>query len=348
MAAREDRIGLLLINVGTPDAPRPKEVRRYLREFLSDPRVLDIHPVKRWLLLNLILLPFRPSRTAEAYRRIWQDGRSPLLAISEAFASKVQHLLGEAYDVVLAMRYGRPSIASGLEALCSRGANRIVAFPLYPQLASSSTGTSLEEVFGIAGRLQNVPSLSVVPPFYEDPAVVGAMAAVGRPVVAELRPDHVLFSFHGLPERHVRKSDATGVHCLGSQDCCSEIRPANRNCYRAQCFETARLVASVLGLDPALWSVSFQSRLGRDPWIGPHTDEVIRALAASGTKRIAVVCPGFVADCLETLEEIGIHARNVFRAQGGEELRLVPSLNTHPAWVAAAAELVRRAAWQRA
>ena len=214
MTATEPKVGVLLINVGTPDSPATRDVRRYLREFLSDPRVLDIHPLKRWLLLRLSLLPLRSARSAEAYARIWRDGRSPLLAIGESFASALERRLGDGYDVVLAMRYGNPSIASGLRSLRSRGTDRIVVFPLYPQVASSTTGTSLQEVFRSLGRLWNVPSLSAVPPFYDHPGFVRAFAEVGRPVLQDLRPDHVLFSFHGLPERHILKSDETGAHCL--------------------------------------------------------------------------------------------------------------------------------------
>ena len=344
MTATEPKVGVLLINVGTPDSPATRDVRRYLREFLSDPRVLDIHPLKRWLLLRLILLPFRSARSAEAYARIWGGGRSPLLAIGESFASALQRRLGDGYDVVLSMRYGNPSIASGLRSLRSRGTNRIVVFPLYPQVASSTTGTSLQEVFRNLGRLWTVPSLSAVPPFYDHTGFVRAFAEVGRPVLQDLRPDHVLFSFHGLPQRHILKSDETGAHCLRSEDCCSGIGSANRNCYRAQCFATARLIASESGVPPARWSVSFQSRLGRDPWTRPYTDETIRALAARGTGRLAVYCPAFVADCLETIEEIGREAREDFLAAGGHDLWLVPSLNVHPVWVDAAVEMVRRTA----
>ncbi len=344
MASRS-RIGVLLINVGTPEAPRPREVRRYLREFLSDPRVFDAPSPVRWFVLNFMILPFRPQRSAAAYARIWgRDGRSPLLSFSESFTEALARALGDGYDVVLAMRYGSPSIARGLLGLRSRGIDRIVVFPLYPQAASSSTGTSLEEVFRLAALPWNVPALSVVPPFHDHPDLARSFAELGRPVLDALRPDHVLFSFHGLPERHIFRSDDTGLHCLSVQDCCERIVPANRNCYRAQCFMTARAIAGAAGCDPARWSVSFQSRLGRDPWIRPYTDEIVRALPARGVRRLAVFCPAFVADCLETLEEIGIGLREMFLEHGGEELRLVPSLNAHPVWIDAAADLVRGAA----
>ncbi len=345
MASRDDRVGVLLINVGTPEAPRTREVRRYLREFLSDPRVFDAPRLVRWFVLNFVILPFRPRRSAAAYARIWRDdGRSPLLALSESFTQALQRALGERFDVVLAMRYGSPSIAWGLEELRSREIDRVVVFPLYPQSTSATTGSSIEKVFQLATRPWNVPSLAVVPPFYDHPDLARSFAEVGRDVLHETRPEHVLFSFHGLPERHVRKSDETGAHCLRTDDCCARIGSANRNCYRAQCFATASAIASAACLDPGHWSVSFQSRLGRDPWIRPYTDTVVVELAASGVKRVAVFCPAFVADCLETLEEVGIGFRELFRGAGGEELKLVPSLNAHPLWVTTAADLVREVA----
>src|SRR6185503_5051612 len=198
-----------------------------------------------------------------------------------------------------------------------------------------------EAAFRVLSGEWNVPPVATVPPFYDDPGFLDAFVAVAAPGLLELRPDHVLFSFHGLPERHIRKADASRAHCLASDSCCDAIGSVNRSCYRAQCFATARGLAERLALEPAEWGVSFQSRLGRDPWIRPFTDEVIPALAARGVRRLAVFCPAFVADCLETLEEIAMDARDEFREHGGEELRLVPSLNSHPIWVEAAAHLVR-------
>lgn len=333
--------GILLVNLGTPESPEVADVRRYLREFLSDPRVIDINPVGRWLLLNLIILPLRPARSAEAYRKVWTDQGSPLLvhgkALTEAIAERLQD-----HDVVveLAMRYGSPSIEHGLNRLREAGCDRIVAVPLYPQYASSSTGSSVEKLYEVAKRLWNTPYIDVVPAFYDDPRFIEAFAEVGRTEIEALQPDHVLMSFHGLPERHVIKSDETGQHCLKSEHCCEQIGPANRNCYRAQCFATARALASLLDLPSERWSVTFQSRLGRDPWIAPYTDVRIEELAKSGTKKVAVMCPAFVADCLETLEEIGMTGAESFVSAGGEQLRLVPSLNSHPAWVNALASLI--------
>ncbi|MGZ6164001.1 MAG: ferrochelatase, partial [Myxococcaceae bacterium] len=300
--------GVLLINLGTPDAPETGPVRRYLREFLSDPRVLDISPVGRAALLYGVVLPFRPAKSAEAYRKIWMKEGSPLLVHGQALAQRLQDALGPGWAVELGMRYGNPPLRSAIERLRARGIRELTVVPLYPQYASSSTGSSLELVYRLVGEAWNVETLRVLPPFYDRPAFLDAFADVARPVLAEARPDHVLFSFHGLPERQVKKSDLTGAHCLARADCCDVQVPANRWCYRMQCFFTARAVAQRLALDPARWTVTFQSRLGRTPWIKPYTDLVIPELARGGAKRLAVFCPAFVADCLETLEEIGIRA----------------------------------------
>lgn len=340
----EPRIGVLLCNVGTPDAPQTAEVRRYLREFLSDPRVLDINPIGRWLLLNLIILPTRPAKSAEAYRKIWTDEGSPLTIHGEALASAVADRIGRRFDVRLAMRYGNPSIRSQMESLRAAGCEHVVVFPLYPHYAASSTGTVLEEVFRCAGKLWNVPSISVVPPFYDDPGFLDALCAVGRPVIDTARSNHILFSFHGLPERHMRKSDPTGAHCFSSDSCCDAIGPQNRWCYRAQCHHTAREMVTHMGLQDGGWTVTFQSRLGRTPWIQPYTDEVLVELAQKGIKRLVVFCPAFVADCLETLEEIGMRAHHDFKAAGGESVTLVPSLNSTAVWADAATQLILRAA----
>jgi len=336
------RTGLLLLNLGTPDEATTPAVRRYLAEFLADPRVLDINPVGRWLLLHGIILRTRPAKSAHAYRQIWTERGSPLLFHSRDLAAAVQARLGDRWQVALGMRYGAPSIASAYAELRAAGIDRIVTLPLFPQYASSSTGSALEELFRIAAREENVPPLDVVPAFFDEPGFVDAFAAVGRPVVDALAADHVLFSFHGLPERHMRKGDPTGHHCLASESCCATITAANRNCYRAQSYATARALAAALELDAARWSVSFQSRLGRTPWIHPYTDVVLDELAARGVKRLAVFCPAFVADCLETLEEIGIRARDQFRRAGGEELVLVPSLNATPGWAEVVAAIAIR------
>ena len=335
-------LGTLLLNLGTPDAPTTSAVRRYLREFLSDPRVIDLNPIARTLLLELVILPFRPAKSAAAYRKVWTPDGSPLLTHSRALEVKVRAALGPGQLVELAMRYGSPSLPEALEKLRRAGARRLLIAPLYPQYSSAATGSSVEAVFAALGKRAAVPALNVLPAFYDDPGFLAAFAAVGAPLVASERPDHVLFSFHGLPERQVRAADHSGTHCLRSQGCCDQIVDANRDCYRAHCFATARGLVERLGLKDGAWSVCFQSRLGATPWIKPYTDVVVGALAREGKKRLLVFCPAFVADCLETLEEIGLRAREQFLAAGGESLTLVPSLNSSDAWVEALVQMIRR------
>ena len=274
--------GLLLVNLGTTDAPDATAVRRYLRQFLSDPRVLDIHPIGRAALLHLFILPFRPAKSAHAYRKVWTDRGSPLLFHSVDLVAEVRARLGAEWSVELAMRYGSPSIESALHKLRERAVDRIVVFPLYPQYSSASTGSTIEEIFRLAGKLWVTPNLSFVEPFYDDPGFIGAFAAVGAPILAAEKPDHVLFSYHGLPERHMRKSDDSGKHCLTSDSCCDKIGTVNRNCYRAQCYATTRALAAKLDLAADGYSVSFQSRLGRTPWVRPYTDLVLPELVKAG------------------------------------------------------------------
>jgi len=324
--------GALLINLGTPDAARPREVRRYLREFLSDPRVVDIAAPLRFLLVNVVIAPSRAPKSARAYAKIWSPRGSPLLFHGLDLRDRLRERLP--VPVELAMRYGEPSIAAGLAALERAGCERVVLAPLYPQYASSSTGSSLEEAFLWTSGRWKTSCIDALPAFYDDARFLDAVAALGRPVLEEFRPEHVLFSYHGLPERHCTKTDKSGAHCLKRADCCARIVEANKNCYRAQCFATTHGLRERLGLDDSRSTITFQSRLGRTPWIQPFTDVELVRLAQRGVKRLAVFCPSFVADCLETLEEIGIRARADFRAAGGEELVLVPSLNAHPLWVA--------------
>ena len=334
-------IGVLLVNLGTPDSTAVGDVRRYLREFLSDPRVVDISPVGRWLLLNLIILPFRPKKSAEAYETIWTERGSPLLNYGEDLRDGLREDLGEGFRVELGMRYGNPSIESALKRLVEQDLDRVVVVPLFPQYSSAASGSALDKVFELAGKMWNVPTLSTVAPFYEEPAFVDAFAEVARPHLDALEPDHLLLSYHGVPERQVQKSDPTGAHCLAKPDCCASIGTANRFCYRAHCFATSRALAERLDIGPDDYTVSFQSRLGRTPWIQPYTDELLPKLYEQGVRRLAIMCPAFVADCLETIEEIGIRAKEDWEALGGEALELIPSLNAHPAWVKGLGDLVR-------
>jgi len=335
------RTGVLLSNLGTPDSPTRRDVRRYLREFLSDPRVIDGPALPRWLLVNLVIAPFRSRTSAAAYQKIWGPDGSPLLVHGRALCADVARALGPGHVVALGMRYGSPSIAQALGELVAAGVGRIVALPLYPQWAESSTGSTLACLAQAHGALGGAPPLEVLPAFFDAPGFVAAWTAVARPALAEARPDYVLFSYHGLPERQVKAADPTRGHCLTTASCCEAPPPAVlARCYRAQCLATTRALAGTLALAPGNFSSAFQSRLGRTPWIQPFTDQVLPELAARGVKRLAVLCPSFVADCLETVEEIGIRGREQWHSLGGESLTLVPSLNAHPNWVEAVTALV--------
>ncbi len=335
--------GILLINLGSPKAPTVPAVRKFLRQFLSDPLVIDIHPLARWLLLNLFILPFRPRKSAAAYQKIWGDQGSPLIIHTEALAKTVASQLGENYAVEIGMRYGSPSIEEGLKKILSKSVDELRIFPLYPQYASSSTESSLTELFRVIEKIKLVPPLKVIPPFYDHPSFIRAWVEQGKEVINRMNPDHVLFSFHGLPERHLTKLDKTGSWCLQVRDCCEKMEIANQACYRAHCFQTAKLIAKELGLTEKQFTISFQSRLGRTPWIKPYTDILLTEFPKKGIKWLAVFCPSFVADCLETLEEIGIRGRDSFLKRGGEHLELIPSLNENPLWVEAVCQMINEA-----
>ncbi len=345
----EQKTGLLLINVGTPASPTAHDVRPYLREFLTDGRVIEMAAPLRWMLVNGVIAPFRAPKSAEAYAKIWTDEGSPLLAISEAQATKMRARLDDdaraagtpPVQVELAMRYGEPSIPRALARLREANVERLIVFPLYPQYSSAATGSSIERVMEILTRESAVPSLCFVPPFYAHARYLDATVRVAREAFDDARADHTLFSFHGLPEQHMRDTDPTNAHCLRSESCCDAIVDANRFCYRAQCFASARSLARRLQLDDGDWSVSFQSRLGRQPWVKPYTDVVLPALAGQGVRRLAVFCPAFVADCLETLEEIGVRAKADFQNAGGDDLFLMPCPNAHDAFIDAALTVVR-------
>ena len=335
--------GVMLVNLGTPRSPETPDVRRYLREFLSDPRVIDISPVGRWMLLNFIILPFRPRMTSEAYKKIWTKRGSPLYFHGIDLTRKLAQLLGDQVRVELAMRYQEPSILQALRSFREADIDRITVIPLFPQYSSAAWGSAVEKVQEEANKLWNVPSIKVIPPFYDHPAFIESHAAIAKPVLANASPERIMMSFHGLPERHVIKRDLDGAHCLQSANCCACIAPANRYCYRAQCFATARALAVRLGLAEDEYEVTFQSRLGRSPWIKPYTDIRVRELAVQGVKRLAILSPSFVADCLETIEELGIRAREDFLAHGGDDLTLVPSLNADDHWAQALVKIIHDA-----
>ena len=344
------KAGLLLINLGTPEAPTESAVRTYLEEFLSDPRVLTMSSLGRWALLNLIILPRRPKESAEAYAKIWTDEGSPLMTASVSLTEKVRakfearEQAGHApVRVELAMRYGQPSIESTLKKMWHDGVDRVVVFPLYPQYASASTGSVIEECNRVAKELWTVPSLSFVPPFFDEDAWIQPQAELAKQAFADFDGDHYLFSFHGIPESHVTRGDPVGDRCRINADCCASVNASNRLCYRAHCYATARALAKTLELDDDAWSVAFQSRLTKEPWLKPYTDLVVPELAQKGKKRLVMFSPAFVADCLETLEELGLRAKEDFEAAGGEAFCLVPCVNDDDAWVDGVVELSTRA-----
>jgi ferrochelatase len=334
--------GVLLVNLGTPDHPTPRSVRRYLREFLGDPRVLTLPAPLRWLLLNLVILPLRPRKTAAAYQKVWLAEGSPLRLHSENLTQAVAQILGSQFRVELAMRYGEPSIEAGLEALERAAVDRVIVLPLFPQYASAVTASVSAEVLRCIDKSGDAPPIEILGAFYDEPDFSTSWAEIVGPTLAEFEADHVLFSFHGLPEDQIRSSDSGDGHCLSNSDCCVFPSASLRRCYRAQCFATTRALTAALDLESEQTSLAFQSRLGPQPWIQPFTDKHLPELAEQGVRRLAVFCPSFVADCLETLEEVGIRLRDQWRSLGGEELWLAPCPNGDTRFAKAVAGWISR------
>jgi len=332
------RIGVLIINLGTPDSPAVTDVRKYLREFLMDSRVIDIPFYKRWPLINFVIAPFRAPQSSKGYRELWMKEGSPLKVYGEAVAKFLQQALGEEYQVVLAMRYQNPSIRSALNQMKGKGLDRIVVIPLYPQYASASTGSTIEKFMQEIKKWEVVPTVKVISQFLEHPLFIRSFADLGRKYMAQAEYDHYLFSYHGLPERQILKASCKGYCRLG--DCCSVYHSQNQYCYRAQCFETTRLLVKELGIKEGQYTVCFQSRLGKTPWIKPYTDEVIKELPGRGIKNVLVFSPSFVADCLETTVEIGMEYKKQFVGLGGKRWDMVESLNVSPVWVECLKQLV--------
>lgn len=326
------RRGLLLINLGTPKSTKLSDVRSYLRVFLTDKRVIDLPALLRYILVYVFILPLRAKRSARAYQAIWTKQGSPLLYHSNNLVAKMQEALGSEYQVVLGMRYGEPSIRSALEQL--KDCESITILPLYPQYSSAANGSSIEEVMRIIATWDIIPSTQIIRDFFQNSAYIKAQAEL----IKAYRPqqEHVLFSYHGIPERQITKNKCPSV-C----DECPVLTESISGCYKAQCHQSSRLLAKELHLDEQHYSTAFQSRLGRTPWIKPYTDEVLIQLATKGIKRLVIVCPSFVADCLETLEEMGIRANKQWLALGGEELVVVPCLNDRPLWVNAITEIIQ-------
>lgn len=334
----QGKIGVLLVNLGTPDEPTRGAVYRYLKEFLLDARVIDINPIARNLLVRGIIAPFRSGKSAEAYKKLWTPDGSPLKVYGYAVKNALQNLLGDDYIVELGMRYQNPSIASAIAALNKQAIREWVVVPMFPQYASATTGSVHQEVMRIFSDMQIIPTLKFINSYYDHPAFIDAfMARAAQYDVSEY--DHVLFSYHGLPKRQLTKADTCG-HCFATADCCQTISTRNQYCYSAQCYATTQAIAQRLGLSPDKYTVCYQSRLGRDPWLEPYTSDVLKKRAAAGDKSLLVFCPAFVADCLETTIEIGEEYAEEFEHLGGQKVQLVESLNDHPAWVAALAQLV--------
>ena len=332
--------GLLLMNLGTPASPSTADVRAYLREFLSDSRVLDGPAWRRQLILNLFILPTRPQRSAAAYRRIWTDRGSPILAHGSSLLHKVRSRLPDTAPVELGMRYGNPSIRTGIEQLIAAGADRLILFPMYPQYSAATTGSCLAEAYRVLETIRAVPPVAVVPPFYDHPAWLEPVAALARETMDPAGAGKVFLSFHGLPEHQVQAADRTGKTCLATEDCCATLRAENANCYRAQCYATARALTRMLDLSAEQVVTCFQSRLGRTPWIRPYTDEMLSGHAAGGVDAL-ILSPAFVADCLETLEELGMQGAEIWSAAGGGTLALAPCVNDDDRWADGVLTLVR-------
>jgi len=342
-AGASNRAGALLVNLGTPDSASVADVRRYLRQFLSDPRVLDMQPLMRWLLLHAVILPFRPRRSAAAYSKVWLPEGSPLLVHTRNLGNEVARLLGSDWEVAIGMRYGSPSIGSAVERLAAAGVSQLVVLPLFPQYSEAATGSALAEVEVQLRHAHLEVPVHAIRSFCDEAGFVQSVAEIIRETSDAFEPDYTLFSYHGLPERQIRAADPTSSYCLESPGCCDARDRPVAECYRAQCFATSRALASALELDPDRHSNAFQSRLGRTPWIQPFTDVVLVDLAARGVKRLLVACPSFTADCLETVEEIGIRARQQWLELGGDDLVAVPAPNASASWSNAVANLVRSA-----
>lgn len=335
---------VLLVNLGSPDSTAVPDVRRYLREFLGDERVLDVPAPVRWALLEGIILRTRPKKSAHAYAQVWTPEGSPLIVTSKSVQQKLAAALGAATPVYLAMRYGQPSIASVVAQIGADGIDELLLFPQYPHYAMSSWETVVVRVKEEIAR--QVPRLrvSTVQPFYADEDYIAALHAVAAPYLAQPY-DHLLFSYHGLPARHMRKADSSRAHCTLVPDCCTTCSPAHATCYKAQCLATTRALVAKAGIPANQHSISFQSRLAGEPWLEPFTDHELERLPKAGVKTLLVICAAFTTDCLETLEEIQGEGRDTFLAAGGVKFQQIPCLNDHPVFIDFLAS--RTARWLR-
>ena len=329
---------VLLVNLGSPDSPSVPDVRRYLNEFLMDGRVIDTPWWLRRFIVGLILIN-RPKESGHAYEKIWTKDGSPLVVTSKHVQAALQKRVN--VPVGLAMRYQKPSIEDAVKSLASKGATEVLLIPLFPHYAMSSYETAVVRVQEVAARFAPQMKVTVQPPYFDTPDFINALVASAADYLKQ-DYDHLLFSFHGIPERHIKKSDTTGCHCLLKENCCEVASPAHATCYRAQCFKTAALFVAKAGVPAGKFSVSFQSRLGKDPWLKPYTDYELPRLAQEGKKKMLVICPAFVADCLETIEEIGMRGCEQFMAASGKEFTRIPCMNEHPLWVTALENMVTK------
>ena len=342
MSTNKAKTGVLLVNLGTPDSTATADVRKYLREFLMDGRVIDFPFIPRWMLVNLIIAPFRAPKSAKEYRKLWTDRGSPLLFHTEDLRDKlISKLDPRIYQVEMAMRYQSPSIDTGLERLNKANVKKIIVIPLFPQYASATNGSVADRVMEIARTWQIIPSITFVNNFIEHPLFLEAWAELGREMMGKGEYDTYLFSYHGLPERQIKKGSVDG-YCQLSNKCCGNYTKKNQFCYRGQCFHTTRLLAAKLGLPEEKVMTCFQSRLGKDPWIKPYTEDVIKELAEKGIKKVLIFSPAFVADCLETTVEVGEEYKEQFEELGGDAWDLVPSLNSNDTWVECVRDMVEQ------
>ena len=331
---------VLLVNLGSPDSPNVKDVKRYLDEFLMDKRVIDTPYLIRAFVVKGIILNTRPKKSSRAYRKIWWDKGSPLIVLSKRLRDKVSKR--SKLPVYLAMRYGNPSIESVLEQISQDGIKELLLVPLYPQYAMATTQTITALVDRLVKKRFNNLSIDTVPPFYQDQHYIDALVDSIKEVSDANQIDHFLFSYHGVPERHIKKTDVTKSHCKIDKSCCQTPSEAHHFCYRHQCYQTTKLVVSKMNLADHQYSVSFQSRLGKDPWLQPYTDQTVVDLAKKGVKNLAVITPAFVSDCLETLEEIAIEAAAEFKQYGGDDFISIPCLNDRELWVETIANWISR------
>lgn len=330
----KNKKGILLVNLGSPDSTSVSDVKRYLDEFLMDKYVLDVPFLVRLLIVKCFILPFRPKKSAEAYSSIWWDEGSPLIVLSKRLKALFEQQT--TLPVELAMRYANPSIHDAIKSLIKKNPNlsELFLFPLYPHYAMATTLTVVEKTKEILKEYFPKLKLTYIESFYDHPGYINALAKSIKKYLSKNKDTHLLFSFHGVPERHVKKTDPTKKHCMTVNNCCySSCKEAHRYCYSHQVHRTARLVIECLGLKEGQFTISFQSRLGNDPWLSPATDDTIERLAKEGIKKLAVVCPAFVSDCLETLEEIGEEGKEIFLEHGGNDFTLIPCLNEDENWV---------------